>query len=104
MIYLQTISIFNYEQNVCYNSLFGCLTKRYYVLLLVSILLISPGCIDDNESEDKSTITTIDPNHPFAGEWTAHLGLEMYFFEYESSCSAEWNVDTDTATHIIDCT
>ena len=67
-------------------------------------IAILPGCISDNESEDENTITTIDPNHPFAGEWTAQLGLEMYFFEYENSCSAEWNVDTDTATHIIDCT
>ena len=80
------------------------MASRYFIILLVSILLISPGCLEDNESEDEGGITTIDPNHPFAGEWTAQYGYQMYFFEYENSCSAEWNVDTDTATHIIDCT
>ena len=77
---------------------------KHLQLILVSLILFSPGCISDDESEDENTITTIDPNHPFAGEWTAQYGYQMYFFEYENSCSTEWNVDTDTATHIIDCT
>ena len=59
---------------------------KHLQLILVSLILFSPGCIGDDESEDENKITTIDPNHPFAGEWTAQ-SVKMYFFEYENSCS-----------------
>lgn len=73
--YNQTFVIFLYLADV--------MASKYYILVLVSILLLSPGCINDNESEDEDTITTIDPNSQTMNNYVGFLdnssiyGLEI---------------------------
>ena len=76
-------------------------------LVLVLLILFSPGCVGDDEPEDEDTVPISDPNHPFSGYWTGHHGTTMNFYsetEPITGCPYEWNIDEYTAQHVIDCT
>ena len=78
---------------------------KHLQLILVSLILFSPGCIGDDESVDEYTVPISDPDHPFSGQWTGHYGIATDFYsDNGNGCPDEWNIDEFTAKHVIDCT